>query len=186
MVNGYAMFSRAGLEELNAVLQTATADQIDAIRSALRIGVHWRVQVTLQEAPADHHVTQAYCSALPVAYHAPMPMELWRPFASLILEASYEATLLTGIVNHAENGCDRVYLTRVGGGAFGNEAGWIASAMRRGLRLVRRPIRVVASPWPTWPNAPWCTLRTEVRARRASARTSTSTTPYWPGPRSAA
>jgi hypothetical protein len=55
------------------------------------------------------------------------PSELWKPFASLILEASYEATLLAGILN----GDKRVYLTLVGGGVFGNELEWICSAIER-------------------------------------------------------
>jgi hypothetical protein len=47
-------------------------------------------------------VTQAYCSALPITYsgHA---AEYWQAFATLILEASYEAILCAGIlflVNH--------------------------------------------------------------------------------------
>jgi len=79
-------------------------------------------------------VTQAYCSALPVAYshHA---TELWEPFARLVLEAAYEATLCTGIVNLQATGVGRVFLTLVGGGVFGNRTEWIIDSMKRALVL---------------------------------------------------
>jgi hypothetical protein len=37
----------------------------------------------------------------------------------------------------ARTGCRQVWLTSLGGGAFGNDPAWIAGAMRRALRLVR-------------------------------------------------
>jgi hypothetical protein len=43
-------------------------------------------------------VSQALCSALPVAY-GDLPARHWRPFAKLVLEAAYEATLLAGVLN---------------------------------------------------------------------------------------
>lgn len=70
--------------------------------------------------PEDQFVSQALCSALPVAYNS-SPREEWAPFASLVLEASYEATLLAGVLNYRLTGNPRVYVTMVGGGAFGNE-----------------------------------------------------------------
>jgi hypothetical protein len=79
-------------------------------------------------------VTQVYCSALPVAYSR-SPAAEWKEFASLILEAAYEATLLSAILNTARGGSRRVLLTRIGGGAFGNEEGWISHAVLRALRL---------------------------------------------------
>ena len=36
------------------------------LRQLLRIGIQWNTQVTLNDA--KHTVSQAYCSALPVAY----------------------------------------------------------------------------------------------------------------------
>ena len=77
---------------------------------------------------------QVYCSALPVAYgHLPPP--LWARFASLVLDAAYEAMLLAGVLNLTRTGNPVVYLTRLGGGAFGNAAAWIDSAMARATRL---------------------------------------------------
>ena len=83
---------------------------------------------------AKHLVSQAYCSALPVAYsrHA---SNLWEDFARLVLEASYEATICTAILNSIRNGNNRLFLTLLGGGAFGNETAWIVGAIRRALNL---------------------------------------------------
>ncbi len=83
-----------------------------------------------------HLVSQAYGSALPVAYsrHA---SNLWAPFARLILEASYEATICTAILNAAQHGCIKVFLTLLGGGAFGNETDWILGGIQRAINLYR-------------------------------------------------
>lgn len=62
--------------------------------------------------PPGPPVTQAFCSALPAA--------AWAPSPRLVLEAAYEATLLTGVLKGAREGSRRVQLTRLGGGAFGN------------------------------------------------------------------
>jgi hypothetical protein len=80
-------------------------------------------------------VSQAYCSALPVAYSG-IPVLNWARFAALVLEAAYEATLLAATISRQESGADRVYLTRLGGGAFGNDAAWITAAMRRAIQSV--------------------------------------------------
>jgi hypothetical protein len=62
----------------------------------------------------------------------------------LVLEASYEATVLAAVLNHQQTGNPRVYLTMVGGGAFGNETRWIFQALRRALHGMRHyPLDVV-------------------------------------------
>jgi hypothetical protein len=102
--------------------------------------------------PVDRgqRVTQVFCSALPVAYTG-IPAEQWTACATLVLEGAYEATLWAGVLNTraalkcrptseegtARTGCRQVWLTSLGGGAFGNDPAWIAGAMRRALRLVR-------------------------------------------------
>ena len=55
--------------------------------------------------------------------------------ATLALEAAYEATLCAAIVNYDRTGNNRLYLTQLGGGAFGNEQDWIIDSMRRALKL---------------------------------------------------
>ena len=98
------------------------------------LGVQWDTQVTLEGS--DHIVTQVYCSALPVAYSG-LPRPLWEPFAKLILEATYEATFAVAIANAATTGNRTLYLTSVGGGAFGNDRRWIENAIRRACQIFR-------------------------------------------------
>lgn len=102
----------------------------DALGQNLRIGVHRDTQVTL--AQCQHTVSQAYCSALPVAYCSHRT-QLWEPFARLILDAAYEATFCAAILNSLRTGNRRVFLTLLGGGAFGNESDWIFAALERSL-----------------------------------------------------
>jgi len=130
MRNGYALASENGLLEITNKIKSATESEIDKIRKLLRIGVQWDTQVTLNNS--KHTVTQAYCSALPVAY-SPQSSELWAGFARIVLEASYEATICAGILNYLKTGNNKVFLTLVGGGAFGNENSWITNAISRSL-----------------------------------------------------
>ena len=85
---------------------------------------------------SKHTVTQVYCSALPVAY-SQQSLELWAEFAKMVLEASYEATICTAIGNYLQTGNNKVYLTLIGGGAFGNEIAWIIDAIERSLNLYK-------------------------------------------------
>ena len=72
---------------------------------------------------------------MPVAYGEPPP-STWEPIARLVLEAAYEATLLAGILNARRGMSNRVLLTRLGGGAFGNDPIWIDAAIERALAKV--------------------------------------------------
>lgn len=132
MRNGYALATHAGLIEISNRLRAANEGELDALRQRLRIGIQWDTQVTVQGR--KHTVTQAYCSALPVAY-SNHPPALWEDFARLVLEASYEATICAGILNSLRTGNRHVYLTLLGGGAFGNATDWILDALQRGLSL---------------------------------------------------
>ncbi|MGD1904313.1 MAG: hypothetical protein ACFB9N_18970 [Geitlerinemataceae cyanobacterium] len=128
MRNGYAIASREGLREISSRLAAASAAELDGLRERLRVGVQHHTQVTI--GAAEHCVTQVYGSALPVAYSDCGAAEGER-FARLVLEASYEATLLAAMLNAAETGNRRVFLTLLGGGVFGNELGWILDAVGR-------------------------------------------------------
>ena len=85
-------------------------------------------------APDGHRVSQAFCSALPVAYTR-VPKAVWREFATLVLEAAYEATILEGALNAARGASNVVLLTLLGGGAFGNDIEWIFAAIRRAVNV---------------------------------------------------
>ena len=80
-------------------------------------------------------VSQAFCSALPVAY-SPVPSSYWKPFASLVLQAAYEATMWAATLNAQRGASNVVLLTSLGGGAFGNEDDWIQAAMRRAIEMM--------------------------------------------------
>ena len=136
MRNGYALCTRAGLDAISAHVLTLNPGQIDVLRGKLRIGVHSDVEVTDRPANNPIRVTQAFCSALPVAYGR-VPAKHWTAFGTLILEASYEATLWAAVLNAQRTGSNVVFLTRVGGGVFGNDPAWIDAAMRRAFRLAR-------------------------------------------------
>lgn len=134
MRNGYALASQRGLAEITHRLQASSERELDELRQLLRIGLQWNTQVTLDKA--KHTVSQAYCSALPVTYST-HPAPLWAAFAQLILEAAYEATICAGILNALSSGNKSVFLTLLGGGAFGNTTEWIMSAIQRALNLNR-------------------------------------------------
>ncbi len=134
MKNGYLLASRDGLQAINQKIGALSESGIDRLRGLLRIGIQWNTEVTIDHA--RHLVTQAYCSALPVAYcQQQIPKESWAPFARIVLEAAYEATLCAAILNARLTGNNRVYLTLVGGGAFGNDKPWMIDAIRRALSL---------------------------------------------------
>lgn len=134
MRNGYAMATEKGLREIADKIKSSSNADIDDLRKLLRIGIQWNTQVTLGDS--HHTVSQAYCSALPVAYSQHSP-ELWAAFAQIVLEASYEATICTAILNYLQTGNNKVYLTLLGGGAFGNEITWIIDAIRRSLNFYK-------------------------------------------------
>ena len=131
MQNGYALASESGLAEIAGQLAGASDCELDSLRDALRIGLQWGVEVTL--SGSGNRVTQAFCSALPVAYSRHESSK-WEAFARLVLEASYEAVFCSAILNQVKTGSGRVFLTLLGGGAFGNEFEWIISAIERSLK----------------------------------------------------
>jgi hypothetical protein len=136
MRNGYALCTSTGLAAIDALLEIAGEPELDEMRSLLRIGLHRNVQVTEILGAPPHLVSQAFCSALPVAY-SDIPSEAWTRLAQLVLDAAYEATLLESVLNARRGASNIVFLTRLGGGAFGNQETWIHAAMARALELVK-------------------------------------------------
>ena len=138
MRNGYALIEQASLERMAAHLAQASEAERDTLRELLRIGLHEDVLVTVPGAAQGQTLTQAYCSALPVSYNRTGTLRhLWEPLARLVLEAAYEATLHAALLNAARTHNPRVYLTFLGGGAFGNDRAWILDAIRRALACMR-------------------------------------------------
>jgi hypothetical protein len=134
MQNGYALCTHAGLDAISKHLAGLEEDRLDVLRGKLCIGIHRDVEVT--DAAGQHPlVSQAFCSALPVAY-SPVPPRYWEAFATLILQAAYEATMWAAVLNADRGASNIVLLTSLGGGAFGNDERWIQAAMRRALQMM--------------------------------------------------
>eukprot|EP00667_Euglena_gracilis_P006997 EG_transcript_7061 len=103
----------------------------------LRVGVHWNTEVS--GGTANHRVCQVFCSALPIAYARHAPPQDWQPFAALVLEGAYDATLAVAVVLAKERKQRvKVFLTALGGGAFGNPHPWIEAAIRKALERYRQ------------------------------------------------
>ncbi len=132
MQNGYALCTPNGLDTISNYLASLTQDQTDTLSGSLRIGIHSDIEVTDVKRSSGPLVSQAFCSALPVAYSS-IPDVHWKPFASLVLQAAYEATLWAAVLNAKRGASNVVLLTRLGGGAFGNDDDWIHGAIRRAL-----------------------------------------------------
>lgn len=135
MQNGYALCTWDGLEVIARHLATLSPEALDALRGTLRVGVHRDVEVTDAAGPVRPRVSQIFCAALPVAYGR-LPRPCWQAFASLILESAYEATLWAAVDNAQRGASNVILLTRLGGGAFGNDDAWIDAAMGRALHRV--------------------------------------------------
>lgn len=135
MKNGYALPSSKQLNAINQTLALLNETEITELINAVKIGVQYDTEVTLNNI--GHSVIQAYCSAMPVAY-TEHPAALWQPLASLILQAAYEATLAAALINATKTGNKKVYLTLLGGGAFGNAISWIIDALQKALNAYRQ------------------------------------------------
>ncbi len=138
--NGYALPTAEGLKEIDSKLGAMSEAELDKLRSKLKIGVQWDTQVTLSDSEnrgCEHLVTQAYCSAVPVAYSG-LSSRWWERSARLILEAAYEATLAAAVLNAAKSGNKSVYLTLLSGGAFENDQEWILAAIGRAAKLYNK------------------------------------------------
>ena len=139
MRNGYAMFTRQGVDSMSNYIASLDPPALDLLRQRLKIGLHRDVEVT----DGDSHnlpgptVSQAYCSALPVAYNRGDTSGAdWAPLAGLVLDAAYEATVWAAVINAQRGASNIVLLTMLGGGVFGNDPAWIRAAIARACRQV--------------------------------------------------
>ena len=132
MKNGYCFPSLSGLAQIEDQLANCSPQELDVIRGKLRVGIQSKTQVTIGDA--THLVTQVFCSALPISY-TDIPTSKWDNFPRLILDATYESTFHVAVQNLVNTGCNKLYLTLVGGGVFGNKLDWILSSIGRSLEL---------------------------------------------------
>ena len=150
--NGYCMpLTNCSMSALNKRLE-GDATLAQKIQDNLKVGVHWDTEVEKQpkwkrcqnsdkwvsEVDSEtlkHNVCQVYVSACPVAYTKSTRSTDWEPFASLILKSCYESTLEVANILALQRGKRvKVFLTQVGGGAFGNRSLWILRAIENALK----------------------------------------------------
>jgi hypothetical protein len=131
MQNGYALVNQNGLLAINKKIADLTDAGRENLKGKLKTGIQWNTEVT--KSDTKHKVSQIYCSALPVAYRQ-IESFYWEYFARVILEATYESTLYAGTLNMQKNNSNKVFLTLVGGGAFGNEEYWILESLQKAIR----------------------------------------------------
>jgi hypothetical protein len=156
--NGYIDATAEQLSAISAAL--ANPQKRERMKAKLRVGFHSDVQVTSSNWGANPHisehphlVTQVFCSACPVSYSAnhggsdvwkhmnekekKKIQSQWVSLARLVLEATYEATMCAAVINahlHGHQaGSNRVFLTRVGAGVFGNADEWVDAAINSAL-----------------------------------------------------
>ena len=127
MKNGYALFEKDNLIAFNKLID----ENRDELIEKLRVGIQWDTEV----AETGELVSQIYCSALPVSYHYEIDSYLFEKFARVILEATYEATFMAAILNKESN---KLFLTLVGGGAFGNDRDWILESIEKNLKKFKK------------------------------------------------
>jgi len=210
VTNGYTMASANSLEEMMragspmAAASAAAAGGDEAAREAilelLRVGVHSDTVVTSSNwgrkpsafpdsGPEAQLVTQVFGSAISVSYSG-ISAQAWAPLATLILDASYEATLLAGLearARHKGGGASNVvYLTLLGGGVFGNPIKWIADAIYRACtRLAGSGLDVRIVVYSGYPE-PEISSAVKRFAREQSERQAAAVAPAPPSPGPAA
>jgi hypothetical protein len=132
--NGYTWSDEQRLRHLGDVL---VGHEREDLLGAVKIGLQTRVGVTFArrfvEPDEPTTVSQAFCSAVSCGYSG-VGLEHWQPLATLALDAAYEASLWAAVLDALEgHGSGRVWLTFLGGGAFGNRTEWIGGAIGRAL-----------------------------------------------------
>jgi hypothetical protein len=135
MENGYCFVSAENLLKINGILGSLSEENREALKSHLKVGIQWDTEITLptREGRLNTFVTQIYSSALPVSYNVQNRLDInyWESFAKLILEATYESAFHTAILNMERTGNNKLFLTLVGGGAFGNHISWIVDSIEK-------------------------------------------------------
>ena len=214
VTNGYTMATAHGLAEMMspgsrmAAASAAAAGGDEAAREAilelLRVGVHSDTVATSSNwgrdpsaypdsGPEAQLVTQVFGSAISVSYSG-ISATAWAPLATLILDASYEATLLAGLearARHKGGGSSNVvYLTLLGGGVFGNPMKWIAGAIYRACTRLAHSgldVRIVVYSGDPEPEISAAVKRfAREQNERQERRAAAAVAPPTPGPAAAA
>ncbi len=83
-----------------------------------------------------HTYIQVFCSALPCTYcHVTKRRQDWSKFASTVLEGAFEGILCAAAILAAKRKHRvKVYLTKIGMGAFGNSPAWVYGGLQKALK----------------------------------------------------
>lgn len=140
--NGYTQSTTEGLTKLSKKFDDMISDgTMKGVLDAVKIGVVWDAEAPFEmryrccKPGSTQILCQTYCSAVSCAYTS-IKNHLWEPLARLALDGAYEATLWAGVINKSRNGCGDVYLTKLGGGAFGNDDQWIIDAIANAVHAL--------------------------------------------------
>lgn len=130
MRNGYCLpDAEGGIAKAGAQI-SGDPELAEKIHNALRIGVHWDTEVK----GGSHRVCQVFSSALPLSYAKAVKSKDWESLAQAVLNATFEATLAVAMcLAQTRDRRVPVFLTGVGGGAFGNRSLWIQQAIDKAL-----------------------------------------------------
>ncbi len=154
IINGYVHTTGAeSLRRLNSLLAAKSDAERERLKSLIRVGVHSDVGVTFtsrvgnsslempsnDKVPVNTLVTQVFAAAISCS-RSSFENVLWEPLARLVLEATYEATLLAAVINcisHNGEACSRdVFVAFNGSEGFGNDQRWINEAIVKALLSV--------------------------------------------------
>jgi uncharacterized protein (TIGR02452 family) len=143
--NGYTMnFNNINpilLSKLEAIEKNPK--EREKLLGKLKVGFHEDVGVTyrrlpngkLRYVPRGIKVSQVFCSAMSFQGVVSDRLKEWELLAKIILDATYEATLLAAYKTFKKTGNKKVFLTLVGGGAFKNKDEWIHDAINRSVKI---------------------------------------------------
>lgn len=139
MRNGYALVHSSALKPLAPLLDIChhSARTRHMLTGLIKVGNLVGAEVSLAPPETANLVNQVFVSALPVNYMRDIKSDIdisrLADLARLILEAAYEATILAAQINAYKGYSKKLFLTRVGGGVFGNRGHWIDDAIGKAL-----------------------------------------------------
>jgi hypothetical protein len=129
--NGYIESTEAAMTDFNKLLKRSDREYL---KSLIRVGIVSQAQIAFLQrwkfADEKSTATQVFCSAIGCDYSRRVSKETWEPLARLVLEAAYEACMYATAWDYKyRRGTGQLFLTKLGGGVFGNREEWIIDAI---------------------------------------------------------
>eukprot|EP01060_Flectonema_neradi_P028185 TRINITY_DN3790_c2_g2_i1.p1 TRINITY_DN3790_c2_g2~~TRINITY_DN3790_c2_g2_i1.p1 ORF type:complete len:341 (+),score=38.24 TRINITY_DN3790_c2_g2_i1:123-1145(+) len=146
MRNGYLDATSADALSHLSSFHLSEPSKAAKMTDCIKVGAHFDAQVTDIDQSKKFLVGQCFCAATAIGYsRARADARLWSKLSQIILDAQYEASIWYTILYHekcvaegTQRAVPKLLLTKVGGGVFGNEHPWIASAMQRAIGIARK------------------------------------------------